>query len=77
MPVSDSQSARCHPTARAVSAPFSTRSSVGTVSMPWCHEARSSVSSVTATPGGNAGSSWLRTVSAVREASRASAGATS
>ena len=35
IPVSFSQSPRCQPTARSTSAPFSTRSSVGTVSM-WC-----------------------------------------
>ncbi len=58
-PVNDSQVARCQPSIRSSTAPPATRSTVGTVSIPWCQLTASSVSSTGDTPAGNAGSSWV------------------
>ncbi len=58
-PVSSSQELRSQPTVRAASVPSSTRSSVGTVSTCSRQLVSSSWSSMTASPAGKPGSSWL------------------
>jgi hypothetical protein len=62
-PLSASHSGRLQPIARATSRPSTTRSSVGTVSISWCHETTSWVSSIGDRPARKLGSSWTYTTS--------------